>query len=147
MSGEKEVYAMALIERWTPLRELDLMDRRMHRFFEELGVIPALAPAADVLEDEHEFVVELEVPGFDESELSIEVFDHTIAVKGKRTEESARQEKTIRLHERLESRFERRFPLPAEVDVQAAHATYQKGVLTLHVPKTSEHEPLKVPIG
>ena len=37
---------MPLLERWTPIRELDLMDRRMRHFFEDLGVIPALAPAA-----------------------------------------------------------------------------------------------------
>jgi HSP20 family protein len=137
---------MTLLEKWTPLRELDLMDRRMRRFFEDIGIVPALAPAADVYESDGEVIVELEVPGFDEKELSVEVFDHTLAVKGERAEETKKQEKAIRLHERLESRFERRFELPPEVDAKHVSASYEKGVLTLHVPKTAEHKPLTVPI-
>ncbi len=38
---------MPLLEKWTPSRELVLMDRRMRRFFEELGVVAARSPAAD----------------------------------------------------------------------------------------------------
>jgi HSP20 family molecular chaperone IbpA len=44
----------------------------MRRLFEDVGVLPALAPAADVYETDGEFVVELEVPGFYAKELEIE---------------------------------------------------------------------------
>jgi HSP20 family protein len=83
---------MPLLEKWTPFRELDLMDRRMRRFFEELGVAPALAPAADLYETEGEVVDELAVPGFDEKELEIVVSDHVLAVSGEREEEKERRE-------------------------------------------------------
>jgi len=66
---------MPLLEKWTPLREFDAMDRRMRRFFGDLGSTPAPMPAADVYETDGELVVELEVPGFDEKELEIEVRD------------------------------------------------------------------------
>jgi HSP20 family protein len=138
---------MPLLEKWTPFRELDLMDRRMRRFFEELGVAPALAPAADLYETEGEVVVELEVPGFDEKELEIVVSDHVLAVSGEREEEKERREKTLRLHERLEKRFERRFELPVDVDSEHVTAKYAKGVLTVHVPKTAHEKPRTIAIS
>lgn len=137
---------MPKLEKWTPLRELDLMDRRMRRFFEDLGFVPALTPAADVYETDGELVVELEVPGFDEKELEIEIRDHTLAITGERKEETETKEKTLRMHERLEKRFERRFELPVGVDGEHIAAEYTKGVLTVHVPKVSHEQPRKVEI-
>jgi HSP20 family protein len=88
----------------------------------------------------------LEVPGFDEKELEVEVRDHTLSVTGERKEESEKKEKTLRLGERLEKRFERRFELPTEIDSEHVKADYTKGVLTVHVPKTAHEEPHKVEI-
>jgi HSP20 family protein len=137
---------MPKLEKWTPFRELDLMDRRMRRFFEDIGFVPALTPAADVYETDGELVVELEVPGFDEQELEIEVRDHTLSITGERKEELEKKEKTLRMHERLEKRFERRFELPAGIDGEHVAAEYTKGVLTVHVPKASHEQPRKVAI-
>jgi HSP20 family protein len=131
---------------WMPLRELDLVDRRMRRFFADLGVAPTLAPAADVYETDEELVVELEVPGFDEEQLEIRVDDHTLAVTGERQESTDEDGKTIRLHERIDTRFERRFLLPLEIDSKNVKAEYAKGVLTVHVPKAAQETPQKVAI-
>jgi HSP20 family protein len=135
---------MPALERWVPFRDLDAMERRMRRIFEDLGVAPALTPAADVYETSDELVVELEVPGFDEHELEIEVFDHTLVVKGERKEEHEKKE--LRLRERLETTFERRFRLPLETDSERLTAVYGKGVLALHVPKTPAHKARKIEI-
>jgi HSP20 family protein len=138
---------MPLPDKWTPLRELDLMDRRMRRFFEELGFVPPTAPAADVYETGSELIVELEVPGFDAKELEVEVFDHTLSIAGERTELVEKKETTLRLHDRLETKFERRFALPAEIDGEHIKAEYLKGVLTVHVPKVAQVTPRKVEIA
>jgi HSP20 family protein len=138
---------MPLLEKWTPFRELDLIDRRMRRFFEDLPLVPAVTPAADIYETEGELVVELEVPGFDEKQLEIEVYDHTLSVCGVRDEELEKTEKAIRLRERLEKRFERRFELPPEIDTANVTAEYGKGVLTLHVPKIAPVEPRTIEIA
>jgi HSP20 family protein len=138
---------MATLEKWTPLRELDLMERRMRRLFEGFGVVPALVPAADIYESDREVVVELDVPGFAEKELEIEISDHTLCVKGARKEETEKKENTLRLRERLEREFERRFELPAAADMDHVRATYANGVLTLHVPKAKDAEPHKVEIN
>src|SRR5512132_4628154 len=94
------------------------MERRMRRWLEEFGFAPALAPATDIYETDDEFVVELEVPGFEEKELTVEVFDHTLAIKGQREKTKEEKAKEFTLHERLEREFERRFVLPVEADTE-----------------------------
>jgi HSP20 family protein len=136
---------MAVLER-TPFRELDAFDRRMRRLFSDFPFVPASTPAADIYETDGELVVELEVPGYEEKELDIEVSDHTLVVRGERKEESETKEKAV-LRERLPSTFVRRFVLPAETDTEHVSATYAKGVLTLHVPNAAEFKPRKVTIG
>jgi HSP20 family protein len=134
----KEVSEVLTLDRWTPLRELDRMERRMRRLFEDRGLFAFEAPATDVYETDMDFVVELEVPGFDREELTVEVSDHTLVVKGEHEEEADKAGRELLLHERLERRFERRFELPVEVDAEQVVAECDKGVLTLHVPKTGE---------
>ena len=135
------------VVRWTPFREFEAMERRMRRFFEDTGYTPALLPAADVYETGDEFVVELEVPGYDEKELEIEVLDHTLRVKGERMETKEKTDKAYRLHERLEKTFERRFELPIETDPDKVKAHFTKGLLEIHVGKAPEPKPKKITIG
>ena len=138
---------MPVLERLSPFRDFDLMERRMRRLFSDFPFMPAVAPATDVYETGDEFVFELEVPGYEEQDLDVEVVDHTLSIKGARKEETEKQERTLRLHERLESTFERSFVLPAEADSARLTAAYGKGVLTVHVPKATHAEPRKVEIA
>ena len=108
---------MAIVK-WSPWQELEAMERRMRRMFDEAGVMPAAMPNADVYETEDEFVVEVEAPGYEEKDLQVEVADHTLTVKGERKQETEKKEKTFKLNERLQASFERRFALPAA----AAHS-------------------------
>ena len=137
---------MPTLEKWAPLTDFDLVERRMRRFFEDAGLAPSVTPAANVYEAADEIVVELDVPGFDERELSVTITDHTLSVVGDRKKEAEKKERTARMRERLESHFERRFHLPATVDGDHVHAEYGKGVLTLHVPKAAGIKPRPVPI-
>lgn len=138
---------MTTLVRWTPFRELDLMERRMRRFFDDAGFVPAPLPAADVYETPSEFVVELEVPGFAEKDLGLEVTDHTLVIKGQIKEAKEEKEKTFLLHERLERAFERHFFLPELADTEKLTATFKEGVLELHAPKITAAKPRKIAIG
>ena len=133
--------------RRSPFHDLDVMERGMRRLFEDFGLFPALLPAADVYETKDEFIVELEVPGYREEELGIEVSDHTLTVKGEREEIKEETEKTYHLHERLEKKFERRFELPAKADTGKVKAIFKEGVLEVHAPKAKTAIPKKVPIA
>jgi HSP20 family protein len=138
---------MATIVRWNPWRDFESVQRRMRRMFDELDLTPATFPAANVYETEGELVIEVEAPGFEESQVDIEITDHTLVVKGEREEEKEQKEKTFWLHERLENTFERRFELPLAADTDKVAASFEKGVLSVHVPKKAEASPRKIPIG
>jgi HSP20 family protein len=130
-----------------PFRELDSMERLARRLFDTWGVVPTFVPAADVYETPDELVVELEVPGFEEKDLDVEVTDHVLTVKGARKEAKESEDKTFRLHERLDREFLRRFELPPEADTTKVKAVFTKGVLELHAPKTAEAKAHRIPIA
>jgi len=137
---------MTTLVRWSPFREFDLLERNMRHLFDDAGWTPIPLPAADVYETAEEFVVELEVPGYEEKELGIEISDHMLTVKGERKEIKEEGDKTFRLHERLEKEFERRFKLPPEADTLKLSAIFRQGVLEVHAPKAKELVPKKIPI-
>ena len=134
------------IVKWTPFTELDSMERRMRRIFDEVGFAPGPAPAADVYETDDEFVVELEVPGYEEKELTIEVYDHTLAIKGSREKIEEEETREFAVHERLERMFERRFILPSEADPEHVKAVFGNGVLEVHAEKLPSMVPRKIEI-
>ena len=137
---------MALV-RWNPLQELDSMERRMRRLFDDVGIGVLPLPPADAYETEREYVFEIEVPGFDEEQLTVEVTDHTLVVRGERAEEKEEKDKTFHLHERLAREFERRFELPAGAASDTMTAEFKDGVLTIRAPKTEAAAPHKVAIA
>jgi HSP20 family protein len=134
------------LTRWAPFQELDSIERRVRRALEDVGFAPALVPAADVYETDDEVVVELEVPGYTEAELSLEVTDHTLVVKGAREDDREERQRSYRLHERLERSFERRFVLPGETDTERLEARFGEGILEVH-GKRIPAKPKTVPIA
>ena len=137
---------MAVLERWTPFRDLELLDERIRHAFPGLGVASTVLPAADVFETGDEIVVELDVPGYAQKELKIEASEHRLTVTGERERASESKERKLRVHERLEARFERSFQLPAEADAGHVTATHANGVLTMHIPKTTKRSPIPITI-
>jgi HSP20 family molecular chaperone IbpA len=104
-------------------------------------------PAADVYETSEEYVVELEVPGYEETELSLQISGHTLSIKGVREETTEEKERSYRLRQRLERSFERTFRLPPEVDGDEVSAAFDKGVLTVRAKKLATTKPRTVPIS
>jgi HSP20 family protein len=130
---------MGALVRQRPFPELESMERRLRRLLESplTPFMPTVVPAADIYETEKEYIVELEVPGFTEKELSIEVADHTLTVSGAREAEQQETEKAYRLQERLERTFEREFRLPPEADEERVTAHFEHGLLEVHAPKAT----------
>ena len=143
---------MTTLVRQPPLPEFDAMERRFRRLLEgTIPLLPAfvspLAPAADVYETAEEYVVELEVPGYEETELTLEVSDHTLVVTGVREEAKGGPETSYRLRERLERAFERTFSLPPDFDSAQVMATFDKGVLRVSAPKLETAKPRTIAIS
>jgi HSP20 family protein len=139
---------MTSLVKHTPIVELDSMERWLNTMLSGMGFGPLVRPflpAADVYVAEGRYVIELEVPGFTEKELTIEIAGRMLTISGKHAEEKEAT-KAFRLHERLASEFERTFMLPPEVEIEKVASRFEHGVLKVFAPLPSPAEPRKIPI-
>lgn len=102
-------------------------------------------PACNVWDDDDGFYVQMALPGWEASEISLELNQQILTVKGARKEET---ESTGRYHmqEIPSGSFERRFRLPAFVDCDKASATHKNGLLTISLPKREEARSRRIQI-
>lgn len=96
------------------------------------------APAIDVVEKEKEYVISAELPGLDENDVDVSVSDDMLTIKGEKKEEKEEKAKNYYVAERRYGSFQRSFQLPTGVDSEKIDASFQKGVLTVTLPKTPE---------
>jgi len=134
--------------RFDPVRDLFSLQERMNRLFEEAadrrgrggedeGEIERAdwIPAADVYEDEREYLLALDLPGIDRDALDVSLDDGRLVIRGER---KAADGLHARRTERPQGRFVRTFSLPDAVERGAISADYKDGVLLLHLPKRGE---------
>jgi HSP20 family protein len=103
----------------------------------------ASVPSVNVSENVDGFTLELAAPGFDKSDITINVEkEHLVlsANKASKTEESSAKN-YVRREFRYEN-FKRSFKLPNSVNQEAISAVYENGVLLVSLPKKEEAKPL-----
>jgi HSP20 family molecular chaperone IbpA len=96
---------------------------------------------ANVREEAGEYLIELDVADFTESELTVEALGPRLTVRGDQLETVEDDGKAFRLHERLEETFR----LPDDADANQTKVFYKHGTLEIHAPRT-QLEPRQLPI-
>lgn len=97
-----------------------------------------VAPAMDLVEKDDAYEITAELPGLDEKNVEIKLSNHTLTIKGEKSEEKEDRQKDYYLSERRYGSFQRSFQLPEGVDADKIDANFAKGVLTVKLPKTAE---------
>ena len=94
-------------------------------------------PNVEVSDGEKEMRVTAEVPGLEEKDIEVLLEDGMLTLKGeKRSESENEDDEDRKFSERFYGRFERRIPLPHEVEKDKVTANFKNGVLTVALPKT-----------
>lgn len=108
----------------------------------------AVMPRMDVTEDENRFRIAVELPGMDEKDIEVALSDNVLTITGEKKVETEETEKPYAYMERSYGSFRRSIPLDVEVVTDKVEATFDKGVLTIDLPKTAEAKKAykKVPI-
>jgi HSP20 family protein len=106
-----------------------------------VGTGHRLPASAKVRADAREYVVELDVSDFLESELDVELVGTRITVCGNQSQDPGDDGIPFRLQERLEESFR----LPDDVDTDRIKVWYGHGTLEIRAPR-SRLEPRTVPI-
>jgi len=92
----------------------------------------------DVVDKGDRFGIKVDLPGVNKEDISVAVEGASVSVSAARAATDAPDEpKQIRIlrAERAASKYTRTLRLPAEVDGDAAEASFENGVLTLNLPK------------
>ena len=135
---------------------LDAMRREMDRMFDAFqqgglfGGLPAvfagnngfLTPKVDVCETEQGLEVTAELPGIAEKNIDVSLDDGVLTLKAEHAAETEQQDEKKHYHlvERSHGTFMRRIALPFEPDADNSHATFDKGILKITIPKSPRAE-------
>jgi HSP20 family protein len=141
--------------RWDPFRDLVSIQDELNRLFGRTftgseSMRPAASgswmPAMDVFETEDRIVATLELPGIEPKDVEVSVEDSTLTVSGTRDFTSETNEENYHRVERRYGSFTRSISLPQTVDMEKVGARFDKGVLTIEVPKVERAKPKKIEI-
>ena len=137
--------------RFDPVRDLFTLQERMNRLFEEAAERRSRSgedegeieradwiPAADIYEDEREYMLALDLPGIDRERLDVSLDEGRLVVRGERA--APAEGLGVRRAERPHGRFVRSFSLPDAVERERITADYKDGVLALHLPKRADRQ-------
>lgn len=116
-------------------------------FSSQLQRTSAFLPSADVTVSESDLVLTLDVPGVAPDDLSIELLDGHLVVRGLRRRQPVAEGTTWAHVERTFGEFERRIKVPDGIDPDGIMASIDNGVLSLIVPKPDKLKPRTIPIG
>jgi HSP20 family protein len=107
----------------------------------------AFVPTTDVTVSDGDLVLTMDAPGLAEDDLSIELRDGYLAVRGERKLPELPEGARFAHRERAFGRFERLIKVPDGIDPEAIAAHLDNGVLSLIVPKPERMKPKTIAIG
>lgn len=139
--------------RWDPFTELSTVRQYMNRLFEgpffrnwrEMGTS---GPRIDVYQTDTEVVATAELPGVESKEdIDVLLTDDSLTIKGEFKRGQEQKEENFIHSERYYGVFNRTIPLPAEVKPDQARASYNNGLLEIHIPKSEENKKKQVRVS
>lgn len=133
------------------------MSRFMRDFFEEeqellpvatLSESSAFVPRLDLQETDEKITLSAELPGMSEKDIEVSMDKDYLTIKGEKKEEKESKNGGRYFSERRFGSFERVIHLPTSADKEKVSAKFDKGVLTVEVPKNPEakKDVKKIPI-
>jgi HSP20 family protein len=100
--------------------------------------MPRSVPATDIAETDKGYEITAELPGMSEKDIEVVAANGVLTIKGEKKEEKEEKKKDYYLSERRYGSFERRLQIPEGVDPDKIEASFNKGVLTVNLPKKPE---------
>jgi HSP20 family protein len=140
--------------RWEPFRDLMTLREAMNRLFEESYVRPGARLTSggevycelpvDAYVTDEELVINASVPGMDAEDVDITIEGDTLTIRGE--VKGPMDNVNYILQERICGHFHRTLRLNIPVQADKAEATFEKGVLTLVIPKQEEIKPKTIKV-
>jgi len=132
---------------WKPFDELTTLRREIDslwdRFFPEKPFHERYAthewlPTIDLKETKDKLVVKAELPGLDAKDVELTLTEDILTIRGEKREEKEEKDEHRFFVESYYGAFERKLKLPTPVKTEKIDATFEKGILTINLPKSEE---------
>ena len=104
------------------------------------GEMPVNTFKTDIRDEADKYVLEAEMPGFDKSDVKIDIEGDYLTLSAERSNEKEESGKGYIRRERSFGSFKRSFNIE-DVDSEKIAAKYENGILTLDLPKKGEKTP------
>lgn len=92
-------------------------------------------PSVDVSETDKEVLVKAELPGIEKQDIDLSIENNVLSIKGEKKLEKEDKGESYHIVERSYGSFFRSVPLPVQCRSENVRATFDKGVLTVRIPK------------
>jgi len=104
------------------------------------ALTPFTTPAVDIRETENSYMLEMELPGYEEKDIIVNVDGSNLSVSSKHEEKQDSKDsgETWLLKERRFSSFSRSFKLPENANPEEINAEFKNGILRMEIKKRPE---------
>jgi HSP20 family protein len=140
--------AVSLYRPNTIQNALSDFDRYFESFFGDNLMSPVTRafnhlPAVDVRETEKSYVMDMELPGYDEKDIEIHIDGNSLSIASKHEEtrdakDEGENNGTWILRERRVNSFSRSFKLPENANPEDVTAEFKNGILSMEIKKRAE---------
>lgn len=93
------------------------------------------SPAIDIYESLHQYVIEVDLPGFSENDFTLTVINGTVRIEGVKRQEKLDSAVNFICLERHFGRFVRTVEIPASFDPGTLQRSFERGVLVLRIAR------------
>ena len=143
---------MATLVRLEPFREVAAFQNEISRFMNGLlqgngRTNQAWVPTLDAWEAEDEIVYAFDLPGIPEDKISVELEDGSLTVTAERERTEETKQDAFYRYERRFGTFARAVGVPQGTTEADISASYEHGVLEVHVRKPEQPQPKRIQVG
>ena len=145
------------IVRWDPFRDVAALQDRINRIFSEsFGSSRELdddsahydwRPTVDIYETADGFILKVELAGIEKEDVSVEVKDNILTLKGERLLDPEIKDEQYYRKERAFGKFQRSFTLQESIKPEHVKAAFKNGILTITVPRPTKEKTKQVTVN
>src|SRR5215212_4831090 len=135
-----------MLARWDPFRDLSSVEEEFDRLVGRAYSRSAWVPALDVRETDDRFELTVDLPGIEPGDVTVNYEDGTLSISGKREFSKEESGETWHRVERGFGTFARQVRLPRTADAERIEASFDRGVLTVSVPKAEAAKPRTIEV-
>ncbi len=147
---------MTLVK-WDPFRNVAALQDRINRIFDESFSrnadvdddisMSAWKPLVDIYETDEAIILKAELPGIKKEDVSVEIKDNVLTLKGERVEDKEVKNESYFRKERCFGTFSRAFNLQHRVQPDKIKARFKDGILKVEIPKPEEEKPKQITVN